>query len=165
MSLTDKLIERAWPDTLRQGRCFRLPSVGSVREEVTHCRSMLPGMSQEAWEPPLHRPVLPGTARTDYERYLNMEELLALQKGADEWVHRDELLFQVVHQSSELWLKLCWNDTAGAAKLVGDGDIPSALRLLGRASRRNALGMSPSPTSSAAPAVSFQQSLSHNSED
>ena len=89
---------------------------------------------QEAWEPPLNRPVLPGTARTDYERYLNMEELLALQKGADEWVHRDELLFQVVHQSSELWLKLCWNDALGAAELVVGGDIPGALRLLRRAS-------------------------------
>jgi tryptophan 2,3-dioxygenase len=90
--------------------------------------------SQDTWEPPLNRPVLPGTARTDYERYLNMEELLALQKGADEWVHRDELLFQVVHQSSELWLKLCWNDAAGAADLVGAGDIPGALRLLRRSS-------------------------------
>ncbi len=90
--------------------------------------------TEEAWEPPLNRPVLSGTARSDYERYLNTEELLALQKGSDEWVHRDELLFQVVHQSSELWLKLCWNDTAGAAVLVGEGDVPGALRLLRRAS-------------------------------
>jgi tryptophan 2,3-dioxygenase len=90
--------------------------------------------SQETWEPPLNRPVLPGSARTDYERYLNMEELLALQKGPDEWVHRDELLFQVVHQSSELWLKLCWNDTAAAADLVGERDSAGALRLLQRAS-------------------------------
>ena len=132
--MANQLVERTWPNPLWQRRRFRLPGVGRVGEEVTHARSMLPGMSQEAWEPPLNRPVLPGTARTDYERYLNMEELLALQKGADEWVHRDELLFQVVHQSSELWLKLCWNDTAGAAELVGDGDIPAALRLLSRAS-------------------------------
>src|SRR6266851_4592392 len=103
---------------------------------------MLPGMSrktsqetpEETWEPPLNQPVLPGEARSDYERYLNMDELLALQKGPDGWVHRDELLFQVVHQSSELWLKLCWNDTAAAADLVGDGDIPGALRLLRRSS-------------------------------
>ena len=95
---------------------------------------MLCAMSQETWEPPLNRPVLPGTARTDYERYLNMDELLALQKGPDEWVHRDELLFQVVHQSSELWLKLAWNDTAAAAALVQDDDLGGALRLLRRAS-------------------------------
>jgi len=91
-------------------------------------------MSDDGWEPPLNRPVLPGEARTDYERYLNMEELLALQKGPDEWVHRDELLFQVVHQSSELWLKLAWNDTAAAADLVDEDDVGAALRLLRRAS-------------------------------
>ena len=69
-------------------------------------------MSQDTFEPPLNRPVLPGEARSDYERYLNTEELLALQKGPDEWVHRDELLFQVVHQSAELWLKLATSDSA-----------------------------------------------------
>ena len=78
-------------------------------------------------------PVLAGAAGTDYERYLNTEELLALQKGPGEWVHRDELLFQVTHQSSELWLKLCWNDAEEAARAVRDGDISGALRLLRRA--------------------------------
>ncbi len=90
--------------------------------------------AEETWEPPLNRPVLEGEARTDYERYLNTDELLALQKGPDAWVHRDELLFQVVHQSSELWLKLAWNDTGAAAALVGEHDVPGALRLLRRAS-------------------------------
>jgi tryptophan 2,3-dioxygenase len=66
-------------------------------------------------------PVLSGSAASDYERYLNTEELLALQKTADEWVHRDELLFQVVHQSSELWLKLAWNDVEGATDHLGRG--------------------------------------------
>ena len=65
------------------------------------------------------RPTRPRTSRSpfsraraasDYERYLRTDALLALQKTADEWVHRDELLFQTVHQSSELWLKLAWND-------------------------------------------------------
>ncbi len=95
---------------------------------------MLCAMSQETWEPPLNRPVLEGGARSDYERYLNTDELLALQKGSEQWVHRDELLFQVVHQSSELWLKLAWNDTGAAADLVGEGNIGAALRLLRRAS-------------------------------
>ncbi len=80
------------------------------------------------------QPVLPGGASSDYERYLNTDELLALQKGPDEWVHRDELLFQVTHQSSELWLKLSWNDAAEAARLIEAGDLRGALRLLERAS-------------------------------
>ena len=54
-------------------------------------------------EPDEFAPILPGPAGSDYERYLRTDELLALQKGADEWAHRDELLFQTVHQSSELW--------------------------------------------------------------
>jgi tryptophan 2,3-dioxygenase len=81
----------------------------------------------------LAKPVLPGTAGSDYERYLRTEELLALQKTADEWVHRDELLFQSVHQTSEIWLKLAWNEIEEAARLVGGDDIPAALRLLRRA--------------------------------
>jgi tryptophan 2,3-dioxygenase len=80
------------------------------------------------------QPVLSGDAPSDYERYLNTDELLALQKGPDEWVHRDELLFQVTHQASELWLKLSWNDAGEAARLIEEGDLRGALRLLQRAS-------------------------------
>jgi tryptophan 2,3-dioxygenase len=82
----------------------------------------------------LSKPVLPGTAGSDYERYLRTEELLALQKSPDEWFHRDELLFQTVHQSSELWLKLCWTEAEEAARLVGAGELGAALRLLRRSS-------------------------------
>ena len=79
------------------------------------------------------QPILPGEAPTDYERYLRTDELLALQKTPDEWVHRDELLFQVVHQSSELWLKLAWNEVEAAGEHVRAGEIGAALRLLRRA--------------------------------
>jgi tryptophan 2,3-dioxygenase len=48
-------------------------------------------------------------------------------------VHRDELLFQVVHQSSELWLKLCWNEVVEATALVRSGDLGGAQRVLRRA--------------------------------
>jgi tryptophan 2,3-dioxygenase len=81
----------------------------------------------------LAKPILPGAAGSDYERYLRTEELLALQKTADEWVHRDELLFQSVHQTSEIWLKLAWNEIEEAARLVGEDDVHAALRLLRRA--------------------------------
>jgi tryptophan 2,3-dioxygenase len=81
----------------------------------------------------LAKPVLPGTAGSDYERYLRTDDLLLLQKTSDEWVHRDELLFQSVHQTSEIWLKLAWNEVEEAARLVGEDDIAAALRLLRRA--------------------------------
>jgi len=77
-------------------------------------------------------PILEGEGGTDYERYLRTDALLELQKTADEWVHRDELLFQTVHQSSELWLKLAWNDVEGATERLGEREIAAALRLLRR---------------------------------
>jgi tryptophan 2,3-dioxygenase len=78
------------------------------------------------------QPVLAGGAPSDYERYLRTDDLLALQKSADEQAHRDELLFQTVHQASELWLKLAWTEAEEATKLIGEGDFAGAQRLLRR---------------------------------
>jgi tryptophan 2,3-dioxygenase len=78
-------------------------------------------------------PILQGPGESDYERYLRTDELLSLQKGPDEWVHRDELLFQTVHQSSELWLKHAWNEVEEATRLIEAGDLSAAIRLLRRA--------------------------------
>jgi tryptophan 2,3-dioxygenase len=80
-----------------------------------------------------YAPILPGPGESDYERYLRTDELLALQKGPDEWVHRDELLFQTVHQSSELWLKHAWTEVEEATRLVAARDLAGAARLLRRA--------------------------------
>jgi tryptophan 2,3-dioxygenase len=83
------------------------------------------------------QPVLPGKAPSDYERYLRTDELLALQKTPEEQVHRDELLFQTVHQSSELWLKLACFEVEGATEHLRTGETAAAIRLL----RRSAEGM------------------------
>ena len=80
-----------------------------------------------------YAPILDGPGGSDYERYLRTDELLSLQKGPDEWVHRDELLFQTVHQSSELWLKHAWVEVEEATRLVEARDLAGALRLLRRA--------------------------------
>jgi tryptophan 2,3-dioxygenase len=79
-------------------------------------------------------PILEGKGASDYERYLRTDELLSLQKTPEEQAHRDELLFQTVHQSSELWLKLASGETAEAVALLGREEIAGALRLLRRAS-------------------------------
>jgi tryptophan 2,3-dioxygenase len=78
-------------------------------------------------------PILPGPGASDYERYLRTDDLLSLQKSPEEQTHPDELLFQTVHQSSELWLKLATSEVARATVHVTDGDIGAALRLLRRA--------------------------------
>ncbi len=42
---------------------------------------------------------------TDYEKYLRTEELLSLQKPVSACANEEEPLFQVMHQSAELWMK------------------------------------------------------------
>jgi tryptophan 2,3-dioxygenase len=84
-------------------------------------------------ESDLSEPILPGTAASDYERYLLTDDLLGLQRSPEEWSHRDELLFMTVHQSSELWLKLACFEVETAAGLVNSGELAGALRLLRRA--------------------------------
>ncbi len=83
-------------------------------------------------------PILPGEGASDYERYLRTDELLALQKTPAEWAHRDELLFQTVHQSSELWLKHASFEVETATELIQSRDLAGAIRLL----RRATLGIS-----------------------
>jgi tryptophan 2,3-dioxygenase len=101
---------------------------------------MLPPVVAEVEDFP---PVLPGNAASDYERYLQTDELLALQRSPEEWAHRDELLFMTVHQSSELWLKLAAFEVETAAELLNSGDVAGALRLLRRAPDclKNVIGM------------------------
>lgn len=82
----------------------------------------------------LHKPVLPGTAETDYERYLRTDELLSLQRAPEEQLHRDEMLFQTIHQSAELWLKLACFEIDAVLEFLRDDKVWPATRLLRRAS-------------------------------
>ena len=83
----------------------------------------------------LNDPVLPGTAASDYERYLRTDELLSLQKPPGEMLHRDELLFQTIHQTAELWLKLAGTEVEDATGHVERDETWQAVRLLRRANQ------------------------------
>ena len=76
--------------------------------------------------------ILEGAGDSDYERYIRTPELLKLQKGPDEWLHRDELLFTVVHQTSELWLKLATSEVSESLEHLASGNPKMALRLFPR---------------------------------
>ena len=81
------------------------------------------------------KPILPGKGASDYERYLRTDELLALQKTADEFLHKDEMTFQVVHQSSELLLKgVAWELDRARAQ-IAEGDFGNAGRLIRRSNQ------------------------------
>lgn len=77
--------------------------------------------------------VLPGEGVDDYARYMRTDTLLSLQRTEDQRVHRDELLFQVVHQSTELWLKLACAEIDQAAVALADDDHDGAIALVDRA--------------------------------
>lgn len=49
-------------------------------------------------------PILEGKGATDYERYVRVPELLALTKTIEQLSNPEERLFQVMHQTAELWL-------------------------------------------------------------
>jgi tryptophan 2,3-dioxygenase len=78
-------------------------------------------------------PVLDGAGDNDYVRYMRTDALLSLQRRPDEVIHRDELLFQTVHQSTELWLKLACSEVMEAVRQMGAGAVDTATRLLTRA--------------------------------
>jgi tryptophan 2,3-dioxygenase len=47
-----------------------------------------------------------GAGDLDYEIYLNTKQLLACQKKPEDLCNPDELLFMIVHQVEELWMKM-----------------------------------------------------------
>src|SRR5687767_9607810 len=49
-------------------------------------------------------PILEGRGDSDYERYVRVPELLELQKPVELLSNPEERLFQVMHQTAELWL-------------------------------------------------------------
>lgn len=70
---------------------------------------------------------------TTYEVYLRTEELLALQKAPAERLHPDELVFQITHQTFELWWKLTLELLAAATDALRADDFEAAATAVRRA--------------------------------
>src|SRR5947209_5065864 len=81
------------------------------------------------------KPGLPGNGASDYDRNLRTDELLALQKNADQLLHPDEMTFQVVHQGSELLLKGAAWELERARGHIAAAEYRDACRLLRRANQ------------------------------
>ncbi len=72
-----------------------------------------------------------------YGSYLRLPQLLACQApGTGE---HDELLFIVLHQSMELWIKQLLHEVAAAQAQIRSGDLVPAYKQLARVSRIQAL--------------------------
>lgn len=68
-----------------------------------------------------------------YTGYLDLERILGAQYPAS-GAH-DELLFIIVHQASELWLKLCLHELTQARAQIEADDLRPAFKMLSRVAR------------------------------
>ncbi|WP_027892566.1 tryptophan 2,3-dioxygenase [Calidithermus chliarophilus] len=68
-----------------------------------------------------------------YGDYLALDELLSLQRPLTP--AHDEVLFIVIHQVSELWMKLIIHELSSAMKLLEQGVIDPSLKMLTRVCR------------------------------
>ena len=69
---------------------------------------------------------------SEYEKYMQTSALLNLQVTPESMIHRDELLFQIVHQSTELWLKLSNNELSAAIEELSHNNLTAAKVLINR---------------------------------
>ncbi len=77
-------------------------------------------------------PILEGKGATDYERYVRVPELLDLQKPIELLSHPEERLFQVTHQTAELWLHHIDYEIDRAVAFIDDDKPELAADLLHR---------------------------------
>ena len=68
-----------------------------------------------------------------YGRYLALDQLFACQRPVSE--SHDELMFIVIHQATELWLKLMVHELRAARGRIVADDLQPAFKMLARVSR------------------------------
>jgi tryptophan 2,3-dioxygenase len=68
-----------------------------------------------------------------YGDYLNLDRLLSSQQPRTE--QHDETLFIIIHQASELWIKLCLHEVDGAIRQIRKGELGPAFKMMSRVAR------------------------------
>jgi tryptophan 2,3-dioxygenase len=68
-----------------------------------------------------------------YGEYLQLDRVLSAQRPLS--LHHDEMLFIVIHQASELWLKLCIHELTSAIDHVRRDVLGPAFKMLARVAR------------------------------
>ena len=91
------------------------------------------------------------SGQTTYERYLRVDDLLALQKAPAERLHPDELVFQITHQTFELWWKLTLELLAAATDALRADDFEGAATAIRRAISAQSPATAPRRSATAGP--------------
>jgi tryptophan 2,3-dioxygenase len=73
------------------------------------------------------------TDKVTYASYLDLDRVLGAQHPSSD--AHDELLFIVVHQASELWLKLCLHELTAARECMETDKLRPAFKMLARVAR------------------------------
>lgn len=68
-----------------------------------------------------------------YGEYLNLDKILSAQQPVS--CEHDEMLFIVIHQASELWMKLCLHELTAALDHIRRDDLGPSFKMLSRVSR------------------------------
>ena len=68
--------------------------------------------------------------RMTYSKYLHLPEVLTAQHRLSD--QHDEMLFLIIHQASELWLKLAGHEVEAAIRNVRDDDFRHAFKVIAR---------------------------------
>jgi tryptophan 2,3-dioxygenase len=68
-----------------------------------------------------------------YGEYLQLERLLGAQQPLS--FEHDEMLFIIVHQTSELWMRLFRHELDGVVACIQRDDLDSSFKMLGRIAR------------------------------
>lgn len=63
---------------------------------------------------------------SDYETYVGTDALFAVLKPTADLVNQDERLFQVTHQTAELWMKVIAHEIPYAVKMIDSDDLRAA---------------------------------------
>ena len=77
-------------------------------------------------------PILEGRGNSDYERYVRVPELLDLQKPVELLANPEERLFQVTHQTAELWLHHIDYELGRAVEYLGSENFGPGTDLIVR---------------------------------
>ena len=71
--------------------------------------------------------------RMTYGEYLHLEPLLSSQNRLSG--HHDEMLFIIIHQVSELWMKLILHELNASIEAIEKGELSMAFKMLARVSK------------------------------
>ncbi|MDE3271918.1 tryptophan 2,3-dioxygenase [Pseudoalteromonas sp. G4] len=99
-----------------------------------------------------------------YGDYLQLSQVLSAQKPLSD--QHDEMLFIVIHQSSELWLKLAGHELSAAITNLNNGDFGHAFKVISRVKQIfNQLTQSWNILSTLTPVdyLKFRDALGHSS--